>query len=64
MSVYAPPGYMTETQFAVLVGKSHSTVRAWRRKSYGPVPRKLGRTVVYSRAEVEAFLGGLAPAEK
>lgn len=35
------------------------TLRAWRRRSYGPAAVKLGKRVFYRRTELTAFLNGL-----
>lgn len=38
------------------------TLRAWRRRSYGPDALKMGKRVMYRRSEVNGFLAGLETA--
>lgn len=48
--------FISEQDLADQFGVTVHCLRAWRRRSYGPVARKLGRTVIYARDDVAAFL--------
>lgn len=48
--------YLTTSEVAGLLRTSSETVRYWRHINKGPRSFKVGRRVLYSRAEVEAFL--------
>ncbi|MBU5946749.1 helix-turn-helix transcriptional regulator [Streptomyces albogriseolus] len=48
--------YMTTKELADLVRKSPVTVRAWRHRGIGPRGTKVGRSVLYRRDAVEAWL--------
>ena len=48
--------YISEHQFAVLVGKSLRTVRRWSVERKGPRRTRLGKTVFYSREAITSFL--------
>jgi excisionase family DNA binding protein len=54
----ARPDLLTVTEVAQILRTSPSTVRYWRYTSYGPPGIKVGRRVLYRRADVEAFLSG------
>lgn len=54
------PGFLSESQFAKLVGLTEWGLRAWRRRGYGPPVKKLGRAVFYREEDVASFLQGLA----
>lgn len=49
------PGYMSETELSVRLDMTVWGLRAWRRRGYGPVPVKFGRSIFYSNASVENF---------
>lgn len=49
-------GYLKERDLARELGLSVWTLRAWRKRGYGPPFGKVGRTVVYRRLDVEHFL--------
>ncbi len=46
---------MTTAEVADYFRTSPETVRYWRHTGYGPRGRKVGRKVLYERADVEAF---------
>ncbi len=50
-----PPPLMTTAEVADYFRTSPETVRYWRHTGYGPRGRKVGRKVLYERADVEAF---------
>ena len=47
---------LTERQVARILGVSVRTVQGWRLRGGGPRYYKLGRSVRYSRSDVEEFL--------
>ena len=47
---------MTQAQFARVALQSEVTVARWRREGAGPAYLKLGRKVMYSRADIEVWL--------
>ncbi len=47
--------YLTTAELAIEFRTSPDTVRYWRHIGYGPQGRKVGRRVLYERAEVEEF---------
>ena len=49
-------GYVREKELANELGLTVSALRAWRRRGYGPTPRKVGRMVVYARNEIDDFI--------
>ncbi len=51
---------ITTSQVAERFRTSESTVRYWRSIKYGPEGRRVGKRVLYSLAEVEAFWASLA----
>lgn len=55
MNDKAMRGLMTTTEVATFFRTSPETVRYWRHVGYGPVGRKVGRRVLYERADVEVF---------
>lgn len=55
--------YMTTAEVAELCRTSPETVRYWRHISYGPGSFRVGRRVLYDRAEVEKWLRSLQSAE-
>lgn len=55
--------YMTTAEVAELVRAPVSTVRYWRHIGHGPNSGKVGRRVLYERAEVERWLKELMNAE-
>jgi predicted DNA-binding transcriptional regulator AlpA len=50
------PKYIDTNEFADLLRRSPETVRYWRHVGIGPKPFKLGRKVLYVRAEVEQWI--------
>lgn len=50
------PDYMTTDEVAQLLRTSPETVRYWRHIGKGPQSFKLGRRVLYVRAEVIAWI--------
>lgn len=55
--------FISEHQFAVLVGKSIRTVRRWSVERKGPSRTRLGKTVFYSREAITGFLKSREEAE-
>lgn len=51
--------FINEHHLAADLGLTVWALRKWRQRGYGPIPRKLGKRVLYERAEVEAFLAAL-----
>lgn len=58
------PEYMTTAEFAALARTSEATVRYWRHTSYGPAGFRVGRRVLYTRAECVEWLRALREAER
>jgi len=52
------PG-LTAPEAASILGVTDRTLRNWRREGFGPAPRRLGGSVLYDPAEVEAFRAGV-----
>jgi len=50
-----PPRLRTP-QAAQYIGLSGRTLEKWRRSADGPIFYKLGRAVVYDRADLDAFI--------
>lgn len=50
------PEYMTTEEVADLLRTATETVRYWRHIGTGPRSFKIGRRVLYARADVEAFI--------
>jgi hypothetical protein len=50
---------ITEHDLATELRVSVWTLRAWRRREYGPDAVKMGKRIFYRRTEVTSFLGGL-----
>lgn len=50
------PEYMTTAEVAELLRASPETLRYWRHVGTGPASFKLGRRVLYDRADVEEFI--------
>ena len=50
------PEYMTTAEVAELVRAAPETVRYWRWNGTGPRSFRVGRRVLYARADVEAFI--------
>ena len=48
--------YMTTDEVADYIRRSTGTLRYWRHQGEGPPSFKLGRRVLYDRAEVEAWI--------
>ena len=48
--------FLSEREFATLIGKSLRTVRRWHVERRGPIRTLLGRSVFYSRKAIENFL--------
>lgn len=55
--------YMTTKEVAELVRTTDSSVRYWRHIGKGPKGAKVGRRVLYERAEVERWIRSLVDAE-
>lgn len=51
--------YMTTEELAVALRTTPETVRYWRHVGKGPRSFKIGRRVLYSRADVESHIHGL-----
>lgn len=52
--------YISEHRLAEELNLSVWALRKWRRRNYGPPARKMGKRVMYLRAEVDAFLNALS----
>lgn len=50
--------YLTNEDVAAIVRAPVSTVRYWKHIGAGPRSMKVGRRVLYRRADVEAWLAG------
>ncbi len=48
--------FMTTAEVATLFRTTRATIYYWRHIGYGPRGCKVGRKVLYQRADVEAFL--------
>ncbi len=48
--------FLSEREFATLIGKSLRTVRRWHVERRGPTRTRLGRSVFYSRKAIVNFL--------
>ena len=48
--------FLSEREFATLIGKSLRTVRRWHVERRGPTRTQLGRSVFYSKKAIENFL--------
>jgi predicted DNA-binding transcriptional regulator AlpA len=48
--------YLTEDDVASFLGKSKATLKDWRHKKHGPPYYKFGRTVMYSRPGLAAWV--------
>lgn len=53
------PRMLRERPAADHCGVAPATMRNWRHQGRGPSYRKCGRTVLYDRAELDAWLEGL-----
>jgi hypothetical protein len=51
----AEPEYLTTHEVAQHYRTADATVRYWRHIGYGPRGAKIGRRVLYPRAEIERF---------
>ncbi len=51
--------YINEHHLAAELGLSVWALRKWRQRGYGPGARKMGKRVMYVRAEVDDFLASL-----
>lgn len=56
--------FLTAGELADLLHKPAGTLRNWRGQGYGPPSFKAGGTVLYDRAEVEAWIAGQKRAEE
>jgi excisionase family DNA binding protein len=59
--------YMTTQEIAELLRTSPETVRYWRHIGRGPASFKIGRRVLYDRADVEAWVAAarqVAPTDR
>lgn len=52
---------ISEHHLAAELGLSVWTLRKWRQRGYGPAAKKLGKRVMYARAEVDVFLKNIGP---
>lgn len=50
---------LTQIEAAGLLGIATRTLRRWDRENFGPPATRIGRSVVYDRAAVEAFARGV-----
>lgn len=50
------PEYMTVSEVAALLRTSPATVRYWRHVGSGPAAVKVGRRVLYDRADVQTWI--------
>ncbi|MGO4603049.1 helix-turn-helix domain-containing protein [Terrabacter sp. 2YAF2] len=48
--------YLTTAELAGLLRTNPETVRYWRHTGYGPLGLKVGRHVLYARADVETWI--------
>jgi excisionase family DNA binding protein len=55
--------YLTTSEVAELLRAPLETVRYWRHVGKGPVSFKVGRAVLYDRADVEAFIAAAKAGE-
>lgn len=53
-----PDPLMTQRQTADYLGKVERTLERWRRDGVGPRYLRVGRTIRYRRADVDAWLNG------
>lgn len=58
------PELLTTAEVADLVRATPSTVRFWRHAGTGPAGFKVGRRVLYRRADVEAWIAAQERAEQ
>ena len=49
------PDYLTTDEVAARYRRPAATIRYWRHTGYGPKGVKMGKRVVYARAEIERF---------
>lgn len=57
--VAPPPALLTEAQAAEFLGLSPSSLEKLRRKSRGPVARRIGRLVRYRQADLDEWARSL-----
>lgn len=50
------PGHLSELDLALRLGISVWGLRAWRRRGYGPMSVKFGKSVFYREDEVTKFI--------
>lgn len=55
--------FISEREFAGLIGKSLRTIRRWQTERRGPRRTRLGKSVFFSRAAIERFLSDREEAE-
>lgn len=48
--------FITTKEFAEMLGVTENTIVIWRTKGFGPKYYKLGRSVRYKKADVEAWI--------
>jgi len=53
-----PAKLMSQLQTARFLGRSVRTLTLWRRRRYGPTFLKVGGAIMYTVADVTAFLNG------
>ena len=56
--------YYSVDELAALLRLAPATVRAWRAQNRGPRATKVGRRVIFSAADVEAWLQAQQPERK
>lgn len=52
----APQIYIDTAEAARLIGLSPGTLAKWRLSGYGPIFAKLGRRVIYRKADIDEWL--------
>ena len=50
--------YISEHEFAALMGKSLRTIRRWAVERCGPRRTRLGKTVYFSKTAIKQFMEG------
>jgi hypothetical protein len=51
--------YINEHDLAAELQLTVWALRKWRQRGYGPAARRMGKRVMYVRAEVDKFLAGM-----
>lgn len=55
--------YISEPEFAALMGRSLRTIRRWAVERKGPRRTRLGKTIYFSKAAIRQFLEQQAESE-